>query len=496
MRGERYWAIWGPGLEVLGKGPQGTAAIPNIAKMAADTAALPKSVNRPQGTAALPKGVKGPQGTAALPEGGHAAALPEGAAGAYGRERGAEHVEVMGGVGIVKVSGPLLAGHDEWLDWLGIEYTTYGEISEEVNALAADPGVNEIVLSVNSPGGMVTGVTMAAETIAAASRVKPVSAVVQGACCSAAYWLAAQCGGGIYATPESVTGCLGVLLVAYDQSGAAEQYGVRAVVMGTTERKGDFAAYAPIDEEMVEAEMKVLRDLHALFEGAVRGGRSGRVSAEAWTGEIFVSAAARRLGLIDGMVSGAATGGQLMALTNREEREMARKKGLEEAAAEAVVEEEAADTAALPTETPEGEAPEGAADTAALPAETPGEGAAVLQADVGWAARIEALEAAFPGEPAFAMQALKAGWSVVEAKAAYLDALRERGALKPQGSGASTADDDTADGVARDGAGAGAALGDVVALAKARAQADGCTYTEALRRIYKENPALHPAMAG
>ncbi len=53
-----------------------------------------------------------------------------------------------------------------------------------------NPAISNIILHIDSPGGMVTGVHECAEMIYQARGKKPMTAYVSGMAASAAYWLA------------------------------------------------------------------------------------------------------------------------------------------------------------------------------------------------------------------------------------------------------------------------------------------------------------------
>jgi ClpP class serine protease len=76
---------------------------------------------------------------------------------------------------------------------------------------AANPDVAAIVLDVNSPGGTYAGTPETANAVRAAA-AKPVIAVVDTLCASAAYFIASQAGE-VVVTPSGEVGSIGVLAV-------------------------------------------------------------------------------------------------------------------------------------------------------------------------------------------------------------------------------------------------------------------------------------------
>ena len=142
-----------------------------------------------------------------------------------------------------------------------------------VDAAVADESVEQAVLWFNSPGGVVTGVPEAARRIAAANKHKKFYAYTDGMCCSAAYWLAAQCEH-IFAAPSSDVGSIGVYLSWIDQTDAALEQGLKLELI----KAGDFKAMGhPLqhlsDEErnMLQAEVDEIWDM---FKAACTATRS------------------------------------------------------------------------------------------------------------------------------------------------------------------------------------------------------------------------------
>ena len=61
---------------------------------------------------------------------------------------------------------------------------------QTLQTLMDAPDVRGIVLDINSPGGSVAGVQECADFIAKCAERKPMAAVTNSLCASAAYWLA------------------------------------------------------------------------------------------------------------------------------------------------------------------------------------------------------------------------------------------------------------------------------------------------------------------
>jgi signal peptide peptidase SppA len=194
---------------------------------------------------------------------------------------------IIDGIAVVDVSGYIMPSCPYWMR----DYAT-GMDALSINLMAAveDVEVNGILLSVNSPGGYVTGVEGAANTIKRASELKPLIAHVDGYACSAAYWLASQ-SGMIAATKTSAIGSIGTLITIDDWSRMLENAGIATHVIASAEMKtyGDKLSERPTDRQLGDAE-RMVKNLTEIFVETVAAGRNVSVeTARSWaTGEVWL----------------------------------------------------------------------------------------------------------------------------------------------------------------------------------------------------------------
>jgi len=150
---------------------------------------------------------------------------PEAVAARLGRQLDNTHRATMrDGVAIIPVSGPLFRYANVMTALSGA--TSYATLAQDITTALEDRSVNAILLEVNSPGGMVDGVSELAAMIHAARGSKPIVAHVGGAGASAAYWLASAADR-IVASDTAMIGSIGVRMAAVDRSAAEERSGVR-----------------------------------------------------------------------------------------------------------------------------------------------------------------------------------------------------------------------------------------------------------------------------
>ncbi len=145
---------------------------------------------------------------------------------------------------------------------------SYVRLGEQLDLAAADPAVKGILLDVDSNGGQAGGVFDLADRVLALRGVKPVYAIADEACLSAAYALA--CGAErFYVTQTGAVGSIGVVALHADQSGADEKAGVRYDYITAGDRKADANPHAPLSDEARATLQAEVDRLYGLFTGMV-----------------------------------------------------------------------------------------------------------------------------------------------------------------------------------------------------------------------------------
>ncbi len=145
---------------------------------------------------------------------------------------------------------------------------SYLRLGEQLDQAAADPAVRGILLDLDSNGGQAGGVFDLADRVLSLRGVKPVYAVADEACLSAAYALA--CGAErFYVTQTGAVGSIGVVALHADQSGADEKAGVRYDYITAGDRKADANPHAPLSDEARATLQAEVDRLYGLFTGMV-----------------------------------------------------------------------------------------------------------------------------------------------------------------------------------------------------------------------------------
>ena len=175
-------------------------------------------------------------------------------------------------------------------------------LARSINALARDPEVGTIVLDIDSPGGVVTGVPEAADAIWAARRSgKNVVALVNPLAASAAYYLASQADE-IVAVPSGETGAIGVFILHAECAGMLEAEGIKATFIFAGEHKTEGNALEPLAPAAREFFQSQVDLIYRQFIKAVARGRGttqAKVERNFGQGRTFLATEALRLGLVD-----------------------------------------------------------------------------------------------------------------------------------------------------------------------------------------------------
>ena len=216
----------------------------------------------------------------------------------------ANKYKVVSGAAHIAIRGILMKQVPAIFKWFGIEATSYIDITEQIKTAVGDKSVNNIVLDVDSPGGLVSGVIEAADAILAARALKPITAVVEDLAASGAYWLASQATQ-ITASRTAQIGSIGVFSVYVDSSQVAKDRGYKVIVIRSGPHKGMGIPGAEISDKQIAAIQDIIDGLADKFVASVATGRKRKTAdiKKAATGQLWLSDKAQELGLIDSVYS-------------------------------------------------------------------------------------------------------------------------------------------------------------------------------------------------
>lgn len=171
----------------------------------------------------------------------------------------------------------------------------------DFDAAMADPDVNAIVLSIDSPGGNVAGVEEVAQKIYNARGSKPIVAVADSLAASAAYWIGSQADQFV-ASPSSQIGSIGVVTAHRDVSKAEDATGVKTTVISIPDAKSEGHPYAPLSEDALNGVLASMQPFYDLFTKAVargRGVKQSDVKDGYGKGRVLAAVPAKAAGMVD-----------------------------------------------------------------------------------------------------------------------------------------------------------------------------------------------------
>ena len=165
-----------------------------------------------------------------------------------------------------------------------------------------DPGSQAVVLLINSPGGSPVQAGMINDEITRlkAKHNKPLYAVVEETCASAAYYIAAAADE-IYVDKASIVGSIGVLMDGFGFTGTMEKLGVERRLLTAGENKGFLDPFSPQSATQRGYAQQMLDQIHQQFIEAVKEGRGERLKAtpETFSGLFWTGQQAVDMGLAD-----------------------------------------------------------------------------------------------------------------------------------------------------------------------------------------------------
>jgi protease IV len=186
---------------------------------------------------------------------------------------------------------------------LGASGYNHQSFMKNLDYVKEDPNVKGIILRVNTPGG---GVVESAEIHDKIVEIqedtkKPVYISMGSMAASGGYYISAPADK-IFASAETMTGSLGVIMQGYNFSGLAEKVGVDFVTI----KSGEYKDIMSSSREMTEEERNIMQNMiNNSYEGFVDVIAEGRGMSEAEVkqiadGRIYDGRQALELNLIDG----------------------------------------------------------------------------------------------------------------------------------------------------------------------------------------------------
>ncbi|MFN7226663.1 MAG: S49 family peptidase [Holosporales bacterium] len=225
-------------------------------------------------------------------------------------------------IAVVPILGPMVK-RGSFLDAL-FGFGNYEDVQARVDAAAADPSIDAILLEIDSPGGEAAGAFDLADKIYAARGSKPVWAIANDSAFSAAYAIGSAADK-LFLTRTGGVGSIGVLAAHVDQSGYDEKQGVKVTTITAGARKNDFNAHEPLSEDAAGFLQAEVNRLYGMFVDTVARNRSLSADAiRATEAALFFGEDAVKAGLADGVGTVESTVQSLVAILTPKPRKETR----------------------------------------------------------------------------------------------------------------------------------------------------------------------------
>ena len=193
---------------------------------------------------------------------------------------------------VVDIKGEIAAGADASAEF----------VVAAMRSALEDEGSQALVLLINSPGGSPVQAGIIYDEIVRlkAKHKKPIYAVVEETCASAAYYIAAAADD-IFVDKASIVGSIGVLMDGFGFTGTMEKLGVERRLLTAGENKGFLDPFSPQTETQRAYAQTMLDQIHQQFIAAVKAGRGDRIKTtpETFSGLFWTGQQAVEMGLAD-----------------------------------------------------------------------------------------------------------------------------------------------------------------------------------------------------
>lgn len=169
-----------------------------------------------------------------------------------------------------------------------------------------DEGAQAVVLLIDSPGGSPVQAGIINDEIyrLKALHSKPVYAVVEETCASAAYYIASAADQ-IFVDKASLVGSIGVLMDGFGFTGLMDKVGVERRLLTAGENKGFLDPFSPQNATQRAYAETMLKVIHQQFIDVVKKGRGERlqITPDTFSGLVWNGQQAVDMGLADALGS-------------------------------------------------------------------------------------------------------------------------------------------------------------------------------------------------
>ena len=193
---------------------------------------------------------------------------------------------------VVDIKGEIASGADASAEF----------VIAAMRSALEDQGAQALVLLINSPGGSPVQAGMITDEIVRLKAIhnKPIYAVVEESCASAAYYIASAADE-IFVDKASIVGSIGVLMDGFGFTEVMQKVGVERRLLTAGENKGFLDPFSPLTDKQRAFAETMLGQIHQQFIDVVKRGRGDRlkVTDETFSGLFWTGQQAIDQGLAD-----------------------------------------------------------------------------------------------------------------------------------------------------------------------------------------------------
>ena len=212
------------------------------------------------------------------------------------------NVDIRDGIAILHIDGALTYRSNVWKAIFGMD--TYDSIANAFNEVIANDDVKGIVLSIDSPGGILSGVSDLAELIYKNRGTKECGIVAHsaGRMCSAAYWIASACER-VIVSSVGEAGSIGVQAVVSNNDAALDGKQTTTILRSSLSPNKNLDPNTPAGRTALEKNIDAAAKVFLETIAGYRGTTFENVLENYGQGATFIGKDAVEAGLADGVDS-------------------------------------------------------------------------------------------------------------------------------------------------------------------------------------------------
>lgn len=213
-----------------------------------------------------------------------------------------ERFGVSPSIAIVHVDGNIVLGRSANIPFLDIRMVGAKTIAETLEDVRKSPSIRAVVLRVNSPGGSAMASELMWREIVLTAREKPVIVSMGSVAASGGYYVAVP-GMRVFATPQTVTGSIGVFYGKTDIGNLFKKLGISVDTIKTSPHADADSLTRPFTEEEVKRIGSSVKQSYDIFVDRVSKGRNMQPALvdRVARGRVWMGRSAMEHGLVDQM---------------------------------------------------------------------------------------------------------------------------------------------------------------------------------------------------